>query len=144
LLANLNPGGCEFSASSILIETPINLRSDKARPETYLPVRRNVHMKDSVMDVVVASSLTNYLFSSSKISDLVLRKVENAKFTKDLKFGGPIKSSTTMRMVFLALNKPCGIVMKSSLLCGSKVFRQALGNQARGRLTPPRFVCSYS
>ncbi len=66
---------------------------------------RDVHRKDTTMDLVVASGLTKLcLSSSSKSSDFVLKASENAKFRKDRNSVNPIFSSSTMRFVPLALN----------------------------------------
>jgi hypothetical protein len=60
---------------------------------------------DTAMDLVIASGLTqSCLSSSSKSSDFVLKGAERAKFMKDKRSVNPISSSSTLRLVPLALN----------------------------------------
>ena len=104
VLSNANPGGMAFPSSSVLIEPP-HLRSDRSRPGDILALGRDVHRLDSAMDLVIASGLTkSCLTSASKSSDYVLKGAERAKFTKDRRSVNPISSSSTMRLVPLALN----------------------------------------
>ena len=60
---------------------------------------------DTAMDLVIASGLTqSCLSSSSKSSDFVLKGAKRAKFMKDKRSVNPISSSSTLRLVPLALN----------------------------------------
>lgn len=67
-------------------------------------MRTGMHMKDSVMDVVVTSALQkSCLLLTSKSSDHAVRKVENEKFRRDSNSVGPIQSSSTKRFIPLAM-----------------------------------------
>ncbi len=104
VLSNANPGGAAFPASSVLTE-PQHLRNDRSRPGDILALGRDVHRMDTIMDIVIASGLTkSCLSSSSRSSDFVLKGAERAKFGKDRRSTNPISSSSTMRLVPLALN----------------------------------------
>jgi hypothetical protein len=73
LMSNAKLAGSVFPVSSGLIE-PTYIRHDKTRPGNIYALGMGVHMKDSVMYVVVASALTvSWLTSSSKSSNIVLR-----------------------------------------------------------------------
>ncbi len=54
VLSNSNPGGVAFYASSIIVEPP-HLRRGRSRPGDILALGRDVHMLDTVMDLVIAS-----------------------------------------------------------------------------------------
>jgi len=57
------------------------------------------------MDVIITSVLKkSCLSNASKGSDFVLRAAEVVKFRKDARSSGPILSSTTRRLIPLALN----------------------------------------
>jgi hypothetical protein len=64
-----------------------------------------MHRKDTVMDIVITSALKqSCLLQSTKGSDYAIRKVETVKFKADARSSGPIQSSSTRRLVPLALN----------------------------------------
>ena len=64
-----------------------------------------MHRKDTVMDIVITSALKqSCLLQSMKGSDYAIRKVETVKFKADARSSGPIQSSSTRRLVPLALN----------------------------------------
>ena len=80
-----DPGGVAVPPANMIIEPP-HLRNDKSKPGDIYIIGGALHQLDSVMDVVISSSLTqSCLLPSSKSSDFVLRKAENMKFTKDLR-----------------------------------------------------------
>ena len=57
VLSNPNPRGATFHVSSVLVE-PLHLRRNKSRPGDIMALGRDVHMLDTVMDLVIASSIT--------------------------------------------------------------------------------------
>ncbi len=60
---------------------------------------------DTAMDLIIASGLMKSCLSyAAKSSDFVLKGAERAKFIKDKRSVTPISSSSTMRLVPLALN----------------------------------------
>jgi hypothetical protein len=64
-----------------------------------------MHRKDSVRDVVITFALKqSCLLQSTKGSDYVIRRAESAKFMADARSSSPIQSSSTRRLVPLALN----------------------------------------
>jgi hypothetical protein len=64
-----------------------------------------MHKKDSVMDVVVTSTLQkSCLTQSITSSDYVIKKAENLKFGKDSRYVDPIQLSPLMRFIPLAMN----------------------------------------
>ncbi len=64
-----------------------------------------MHRKDIVMDVVITSAMKqSRLLQSTKGSDYAIRKDESVKFRADFRSAGPIQSSSTRRLVPLALN----------------------------------------
>ena len=101
VLSNVNPGGAAFPASSILIE-PSHLRNDRSRPGDILALGGDVHKLDTAMDI--ASGLTKLCLSSSSKSPDFLKGVERVKFGKERRSINPIASSSTMRLVPMALN----------------------------------------
>jgi hypothetical protein len=57
------------------------------------------------MDIVITSALKqSCLLQSIKGTDYALRKAESVKFRADARSAGPIQSSSTRRLVPLALN----------------------------------------
>ena len=98
------PGGSVFPAASVLIE-PQHLRQDRSRPGDIYAIGNGMHRKDVVMDVIITSALKqSCLSNASKGSDFVLRDAESVKFRKDARSSGPIQSSSTRRLIPLALN----------------------------------------
>jgi len=92
---NPTPSGCVFPRESVIIE-PTYLRQDESRPGDIYAIGKGMHVKDSVMDVVVTSALQRSCLSqTSKSSDHVIRKVENTKFRKDSISMGPIHAIST-------------------------------------------------
>jgi hypothetical protein len=104
VLTSSSPGGRVFPSSSVIIE-PRNLRQDKSRPGDLYTVGNGLHRKDSVMDVVITSALKqSCLLQATKGSDYAIRRAESAKFRADARSSGPVQSSSTRRLVPLALN----------------------------------------
>jgi hypothetical protein len=64
-----------------------------------------MHRKDTVMAIVITSAIKqSCLLQSTKGSDYAIRKAEFVKFRADARSTGPIQSSSTRRLVPLALN----------------------------------------
>ena len=64
-----------------------------------------MHGKDTVMDIVITSALKQTcLLQSTKGSDYAIRKAESVKFRAESRSTGLIQSSSTRRLVPLALN----------------------------------------
>ena len=64
-----------------------------------------MHMKDTVMYIVITSALKQpCLLQSLKGSDYAIRKAESVKFKTYARSSGPIHTSSTRRLVPLALN----------------------------------------
>jgi hypothetical protein len=104
VLTSSSPGGIVFPSSSVLIE-PRNLRSDQSRPGDLYAVGNGMHRTDSVMDVVITSALKqSCLLQATKGSDYAIRRAESARFRADSRSSAPIQSSSTRRLVPLALN----------------------------------------
>ena len=100
-----DPEGVAVPAANMIIEPP-HLRNDKSRPGDIYIIGGALHQLDSMMDVVISSSLTqSCLLPSSKSFDFVLRKAENMKFTKDLRSSSPIQKLATKRLIPLAINQ---------------------------------------
>jgi hypothetical protein len=73
VLSNLNPGGCAFPSTSILIE-PQHLRQDKSRPGDIVALGMGAFLKDTAMDCVIISGLAKSCLSyQAKSSDFSLR-----------------------------------------------------------------------
>jgi hypothetical protein len=90
-LCSPDPGGVAVPPSPILIIEPRPLRSDDSRLGDLYVVAGGHHAKDAAMDITISSSLSqSYLQHSSTSSDYALTKVENNKFTKDLRNSKPI------------------------------------------------------
>jgi hypothetical protein len=80
VLTSNEPAGRAFPKESVLIEPP-HLRMDKSRPGDIYALRIGLHRKDSVMDIVITSSMQrSCLLHSSKSSDFAIRKAKNEKF----------------------------------------------------------------
>jgi lysine/ornithine N-monooxygenase len=89
-LCNPEPGGIAVPSSQILIE-PRHLRSDESRSGDMYVVAGGYHAKDTAMDIMISSSLSqSCLQQSSTSSNYALRKAKNTKFTKDLRNNEPI------------------------------------------------------
>jgi hypothetical protein len=57
------------------------------------------------MDIVITSALKqSCLLQATKGSDYAIRRAESVKFRADARSTGPIQSSSTRRLVLLALN----------------------------------------
>ena len=104
VLTSSSPGGNVFPSFSILIELK-HLRQDMSRPADVYAVGSGMHRKDTVMDSVITSALKqSCLLQASKGSDYAIRKAKYAKFRANARSAGPIQSSSTRRLVPLALN----------------------------------------
>ena len=98
-----SPGGNAFPSASVLIE-PMHLRYDMSRPGDVYAVGNGMHRKGIVMDIVITSALKqSCLLQSIKGSDYAIRKADSVKFRADDRSTGPIQSSSTRRLVPLAL-----------------------------------------
>jgi hypothetical protein len=83
-----------------------HLRRDMSRPGDVYAVGNGMHKKDTVMDLMITSTLKqSCLLQSTKGSDYVIRKAESVKFRPEARSNGPIQSSSTRRLVPLALNR---------------------------------------
>ena len=66
---------------------------------------RGIHMKDTVMDVVISSALTkSCLHQQASSSDFVNHRAEKVKFNKDLNSNAHVQTSATRRLIPLAMN----------------------------------------
>ena len=65
----------------------------------------SMQRKDTLIDIVITSTLKqSCLLQSIKGSDYGIRKAESVKFKADARSTGPTQSSSTRRLVPLALN----------------------------------------
>ena len=104
VLSSSTPAGCVFPPSAVLIE-PRHLRQDNSRPGDLYAIGQGMHMKDSVMDLVITSGLKkSCLHKSISSSDFVIRDAENKKFRADANSVGPVQHSATRRLIPLAMN----------------------------------------
>ncbi len=90
---SMQPGpgdGGAVPSCQILIE-PKNVRSDDSRHGVLYDVAGGHHAKDAAIDDTMISSTLSQscLQQSSTSSDYALRKVENTKFTKDIRSVDP-------------------------------------------------------
>ncbi len=86
-----SPGGSIFPSASILIE-PTHLRQDMSRTGDVYAVGNRMHMKDTMMGIVITPSALKQqcLLYSTKRSDYAIRKAESIKFRADSRFTDPI------------------------------------------------------
>ena len=104
VLTSSSPGGSVFSSASVLIETR-HLRHDMSRPRDAYAMGNGMHKKDIVMEIIITSALKqSCLIQSTKGSDYVIRGAELVKRGADARSTCPIHSSSTRRLVPLALN----------------------------------------
>jgi len=104
VLTSLSPGGCVFPSASVLIE-PRHLHQDKSRQGDVYAMGNGMHVKDTLVDIVITSALKqSCLLQSIKGSDYVIRATESVKFIAHSRSTCPIQSSSTRRLVPLALN----------------------------------------
>ena len=93
-----------FPAASVLIE-PRHLRQDRSRPGDVYAIGNGMHKKDSVMDIIITSAIKHSCLTRAiKGSDYVICDAESVKFRKDARSSGLVQSSSTRRLIPLALN----------------------------------------
>ncbi len=79
-----DPVGCGFPSASVLIE-PRHLRQDNSRPWDIFFMGNRMHIKDSVMGVVVALAMQkSCLTQSITSSDYVIKKQRTRSFGRIL------------------------------------------------------------
>jgi hypothetical protein len=105
VLTPSSPGGSVFPSSFVLIE-PMHLRRDRSRPgDLYAVGNMCMYRKDTVMDIVITSALKqSYLLQATKGSDYAISRAKSAKSRVAARSAWPIQSSSTRRLVPLALN----------------------------------------
>ena len=93
-----------FPAASVLIEIR-HLRQDRSHRGDVYAIGNGMHMKDYVMDIIITYAIKHSCLTHAiKGCDYVIRDAESVKFKKDARSSGPVQSSSTRRLIPLALN----------------------------------------